>query len=1079
LSVFQKIIYYSLNIFQGSNKIPPFQSQINRLYQFNEFFQGLYTDLFSDSDRTCIQNIQQCVIELLTIYPNLDFSERRNFPQEQARSKRSLELLAHLIPFPLTVKKQTKKKHIESMSYKNKFEEVKGYYLANSPVANFKPLIHKINWESSSGAALLTILASKRRFPDGLLELLSQSTGISENTLKWKRRQLLDENIQRSIQSMIEHKRKPKIPPNLKKKLIVELIERLPTLPRLQSLQKFCVTFLQRPENLIEFLRFQNPDFTEDQIQKQLDYYLSDSPLSQQSLKNLFHASYNWIIQFLDEEGISFYAPLSPVNRIDQTYARIFISKVSDAMKKVGKALVLNLDETSVKISMSPQRTLNFKKTDQRVRTNVRSSKACFTAVGIIGADGTRYDPLIIAKGTTKDCGRVIDKLIQEGLPIHRKLFSKNGWMTGVTMLDVLDYVGEIRDSIKPGSKIYLVLDVFRAHLCEDVLKKAKKLRIKFITVPANGTGIYQPLDVLIFGILKQYLRQSYRDWLEHLDPSSDIHVAVEDGIRRFLEAWERITKQQILAAWDKIPQLMEEYKSKKRNLDDIYADIDQINKIIDKDFIDINVIKLSNIVKTESDIYRDVGLFHYDLMKNDDDTIRIESGSTNLSSLTHYQMDNQFNNVMSDENLIDIQSKINDIYDEIEEIYSEYEGRNHLEEEDDSENKEQFRNVGGRDLRNVHYNFAEMDSSSDDDDLYQPKKRDSRKKVIQCFPNDDSGTEPIFPSKREFKYVFLSSYQPQCIMNQSGFCYKGYFNLGNTCYMNSCLIVLYHFFEFRDFLDSVVLQESDNLKNSFIFNLQEMFQALPEFNDYLRETQTQFCEFLDSSDSFSSIFYQDSTQVSFANSQNDASQFFEYVLNQIEEEVKAINRKDCIQDLLNLMFISTSKVNNFFSGPIETISMIPLGISSGSTDLLDCIEDYFDDKFQIKNEDCIEDCFERLIETPYLFIFMLKRYSYFNGQTYKNKSSIQIYDAITITGDAFQGSNTNVDLQLYAIIVHNGNNQQSGHYYTYLKPDPDGQWYCFNDSRVISLKDTDFLQNDDVLHNAYIIFYKDLSKCV
>lgn len=249
MSVFQKIIYYSLNIFQGSNKIPPFQSQINRLYQFNEFFQGLYTDLFSDSDRTCIQNIQQCVIELLTIYPNLDFSERRNFPQEQARSKRSPELLAHHIPFPLTVKKQTKMKHIESMSYKNKFEEVKGYYLANSPVANFKPLIHKINWESSSGAALLTILASKRRFPDGLLELLSQSTGISENTLKWKRRQLLDENIQRSIQSMIEHKRKPKIPPNLKKKLIVELIERLPTLPRLQSLQKFCVTFLQRPRN--------------------------------------------------------------------------------------------------------------------------------------------------------------------------------------------------------------------------------------------------------------------------------------------------------------------------------------------------------------------------------------------------------------------------------------------------------------------------------------------------------------------------------------------------------------------------------------------------------------------------------------------------------------------------------------------------------------------------------------------------------------------------------------------------------------------------------------------------------------
>jgi len=76
----------------------------------------------------------------------------------------------------------------------------------------------------------LTILASKRRFPDGLLAVLSKNTGISENTLKWKRRELLNEKNEKPIHSFVERTRKPKIPPNLQNEMIAEIIERLPTL---------------------------------------------------------------------------------------------------------------------------------------------------------------------------------------------------------------------------------------------------------------------------------------------------------------------------------------------------------------------------------------------------------------------------------------------------------------------------------------------------------------------------------------------------------------------------------------------------------------------------------------------------------------------------------------------------------------------------------------------------------------------------------------------------------------------------------------------------------------------------------
>ena len=80
---------------------------------------------------------------------------------------------------------------MDSMLFKDKFEETKNYFLENPPKAGLRPLIHKINWNSPqiAVAALLTILASKRRFPDGLLAILSKNTGISENTLKWKRKE--------------------------------------------------------------------------------------------------------------------------------------------------------------------------------------------------------------------------------------------------------------------------------------------------------------------------------------------------------------------------------------------------------------------------------------------------------------------------------------------------------------------------------------------------------------------------------------------------------------------------------------------------------------------------------------------------------------------------------------------------------------------------------------------------------------------------------------------------------------------------------------------------------------------------
>lgn len=131
---------------------PLFKSQLSRLYQFNEFFQGLYSDLFSNPEESCIKQIQQSVFELVTINPIQTSLERQRMAQERYASMRSQSLLTDLVPFPQTSKFKTKKKRIKFITSedktepsKDRTEEVKAYFLANPPVTGLRPVSHKIN----------------------------------------------------------------------------------------------------------------------------------------------------------------------------------------------------------------------------------------------------------------------------------------------------------------------------------------------------------------------------------------------------------------------------------------------------------------------------------------------------------------------------------------------------------------------------------------------------------------------------------------------------------------------------------------------------------------------------------------------------------------------------------------------------------------------------------------------------------------------------------------------------------------------------------------------------------------------
>lgn len=65
------------------------------------------------------------------------------------------------------------------------------------------------------------------------------------------------------------------------------------------------------------------------------------------------------------------------------------------------------------------------------------------------------------------------------------------------------------------------------------------------------------------------------------------------------------------------------------------------------------------------------------------------------------------------------------------------------------------------------------------------------------------------------------------------------------------------------------------------------------------------------------------------------------------------------------------------------------------------------------------------------------------------------------------QGSQNNT-YDLYAVCNHHGQNLHTGHYTAYCRNPYNGQWYCFDDTRVTSINESEL-----VTPAAYILFYQ------
>jgi len=122
----------------------------------------------------------------------------------------------------------------------------------------------------------------------------------------------------------------------------------------------------------------------------------------------------------------------------------------------------------------------------------------------LITASGEKIKPILVTSGKTKVSLKKYGQYQNDKRCILT--MSKSGWFTHTEMHMVLDTINEHMK----GLPCLCIWDDYKAHLTDDVIKKAKECKIKILRVPKGMTSELQPLDFKINGPYKSMMKSYF-----------------------------------------------------------------------------------------------------------------------------------------------------------------------------------------------------------------------------------------------------------------------------------------------------------------------------------------------------------------------------------------------------------------------------------------------------------------------------------------------------------------------------------------------------------------------------------------
>ena len=329
----------------------------------------------------------------------------------------------------------------------------------------------------------------------------------------------------------------------------------------------------------------------------------------------------------------------------------------------------------------------------------------------------------------------------------------------------------------------------------------------------------------------------------------------------------------------------------------------------------------------------------------------------------------------------------------------------------------------------------------------------------------------------------------------------SGLANLGNTCFINSCMQIISHTYELNTFLneetykkklknkgDSVLLVEWDNLRkilwnencvvspNKFIKTIQKVAELKGQtlFTGYLQNDVSEFLLFL--IDCFHNALSREIKFTISGNPENETDLLALKCFKMIED-----NYKKDYSEIWNLFYgvhvseisrVDNSKVLNQTPEPYFMIDL-PIPPNNKSPSLIDCFNYYVEGEV-IENYKCDDSNENELINIkksikfwsfPNILVIDLKR---FNNRFQKNQIYVNFpLDELDLSPYVIGYKKDTYKYELYGVCNHSGG-VMGGHYTAYVK-NANGKWYHFNDTSVSEVK----LVEQIVSQKAYVLFYR------
>ncbi len=342
-------------------------------------------------------------------------------------------------------------------------------------------------------------------------------------------------------------------------------------------------------------------------------------------------------------------------------------------------------------------------------------------------------------------------------------------------------------------------------------------------------------------------------------------------------------------------------------------------------------------------------------------------------------------------------------------------------------------------------------------------------------------------------------------ISNNNKYCNKGLSglaNLGNTCFLNSCMQVLSHTYELNDFLnletykkklknkdESALLLEWDELRkllwsenciispSKFVKTVQKLAQ-LKDRELFTGFSQNDLPEFL--------IFVIDCFHTALAREVNMSIQGT--VVNERDktaliclERIKQMYSND-YSEIWNIFYgIQVSQISSIETGNMISITPdpyfmvnLPIPTDNKSPSLIDCFNlfvegETMDGDNAIFNEQTgkKEAAKKKLMfwSFPTVLVIDIKR---FNSVNRKNQILVDFpLENLNLSEYVVGYNKENYIYDLYGVCNHSGS-VQGGHYTSFVK-NANGKWYHYNDTSVSEVG----MPNQIISPKAYCFFYR------